>query len=252
MTVRQTERLFQQSRLIADVNCRIDAFDSEIIELHKARMDVDIKTKFLETFFLTLYQELWILRDFEEIETELLAQIAAELTKCEEIKLEYLGEKANADSRLANIRECKEEVQSIQMTLRQECAGSKHEKYLIKLFRMNSGSCPSNRIHYIYMNKQMNRKYSFAGSHSPQSTEDCESSGEFSVGASVDADTELVEMVKEMRQQRMALEKRISKEMAALEQSTTKMDDVKRALDMIEANLQDHNEKLKNFAVDFR
>lgn len=112
--MRQTEKIFQQSRVIAAIQSRLEAFDNEIVDLQKARLDVDIKSKFLEAHFLSLYQELWILKDFEDIETELLKRIAIELMKCEDIKLEYLSEKTHADGRLANIKDAREELQAIQ------------------------------------------------------------------------------------------------------------------------------------------
>lgn len=53
----------------------------------------------------------------------------------------------------------------------------------------------------------------------------------------------------ELRDQRIRLETRIKREMDALEQSRTKMDETKYALDAIEQNLKGHNEQLKEFAV---
>lgn len=141
LSVRLTEKLFQQSRVIAEVRNGIDAFDNEIIELQKARLDVDLKTKFLEAHFLMLYQELWILKDFEQVESEMLEKIASDLGKCEDIKLEYLCEKAKVEASLGYIKEFKEEIHDMRSLLERECAGSKHENYLMSIFRENSGIC---------------------------------------------------------------------------------------------------------------
>lgn len=138
-TIRQTEKLFEQERIIQEITQNIDSFDQKIIALKKTRFEIEIKAKFLELYFLTIYQELWILRDFEEIEAKLLTKINGLRNKSEEIQLEHLSEKTKMDNLVDNANGTKDEIAGIKAILKRECAGNKHEKCLLKAFRINSG-----------------------------------------------------------------------------------------------------------------
>lgn len=64
-----------------------------------------------------------------------------------------------------------------------------------------------------------------------------------------DVDIRLVGVVKGMRQQRLAIETRIKKEMESMEMCQAKMDQLMGDLNTVEKNIINHKEKLKNFSV---
>ncbi|XP_053674678.1 cilia- and flagella-associated protein 44 [Anopheles nili] len=95
-------KLFKQDKIINKAMKRIEQFDHELEQLANARMPVETDAKLLENFQLTLYQELWILKDFSKIETdtldgveqvtvernELLQQVHDTRTTIEQVELE--------------------------------------------------------------------------------------------------------------------------------------------------------------------
>lgn len=131
--------MFEQYQILQDVYQRIEKFDQEVIALKKTRLIIEINAKFLETNYLSVYQELWILKNFEETEATILANIESNLQKREIDQMEYLNEKSKLESTCGNIREMDEEIKNIDETIRNECVGNKYEKFLLKTYMTNNG-----------------------------------------------------------------------------------------------------------------
>lgn len=146
LSKRETIKLFEQHQILKDVKRRIEQFDRDIIALKKARLLIEIHAKFLETNYLSVYQELWILKDFEETETIILANIESSMKTREIDQMELLNEKSKLEMISDNMREIEEEIKNIDETMKNECVGNKCEKLLLKIFINDCGGHNSTRL----------------------------------------------------------------------------------------------------------
>lgn len=221
-----------------DVYQRIEQFDHEVIALRKARLLIEIKAKFLETNYLSVYQELWILKDFEESETTILANIDSNLRKREIDQMEYMNEKSKFESTCGNIREMEEEIKSIDETMRNECAGNKYEKFLLKTFMTNSGVYLITLICFHFLPVTLNLDNTI---HSGTSSMNLEYPN--------DCDVQLLDLLRDLKSQREAIAKQLEKERVSMKNSTGTIAQLNASIDDLDRDLNDGRDQLKQISV---
>ncbi|XP_052861271.1 cilia- and flagella-associated protein 44 [Anopheles cruzii] len=141
---RLVRKLFKQDKIIGKVARRIAQFDDELAKLAQERLQVETDAKLLENFQLTLYQELWILRDFSKIETEIVRGV-------EEITIERNELlKAVHDARAA-IELVEQEIETIQREQRSNlhrfnsaCLDNEYAKVMKRIYKKKYKPCKIN------------------------------------------------------------------------------------------------------------
>uniref|UniRef100_A0A182V315 Cilia- and flagella-associated protein 44 n=1 Tax=Anopheles merus TaxID=30066 RepID=A0A182V315_ANOME len=137
-------KLFKQDKIIAKASARIERFDRELDQLAQERLQVDTDAKLLENFQLTLYQELWILKDFSKIETAVLDSV-------EQVTIERNGLlQAVQDARVA-IEQVELEMEQIQREQRSNlqrfnssCLDNDYTKVMKRIYKKKFKPCKIN------------------------------------------------------------------------------------------------------------
>ena len=130
----------KQAEILKEIDLRILAYDNEMARLKKSRLEVELKAKFLECHFLTLYQELWILRDFQTVEERILQRIAVEQSQKNDVSLEVLSQKACAEAMKGEMKRLKEEIGSIDRRFGADCANTSFAETLKGIYDGNGSS----------------------------------------------------------------------------------------------------------------
>uniref|UniRef100_A0A182N7M8 Cilia- and flagella-associated protein 44 n=1 Tax=Anopheles dirus TaxID=7168 RepID=A0A182N7M8_9DIPT len=142
--MRLIRKLFKQDKIIDKTSNRIDQFDRELDQLAQERLQVDTDAKLLENFQLTLYQELWILKDFSKIETDVL-------TGVEQVTIERNGLlQAVHDARVA-IEQVEQEMEQIHREQRSNlqrfnstCLDNEYSKVMKRIYKKKFKPCKIN------------------------------------------------------------------------------------------------------------
>uniref|UniRef100_A0AAG5DEX7 Uncharacterized protein n=1 Tax=Anopheles atroparvus TaxID=41427 RepID=A0AAG5DEX7_ANOAO len=142
--LRLVRKLFKQDKIIDKVARRIVEFDKELEKLSHERLVVETDAKLLENFQLTLYQELWILKDFSAIETDILSGV-------EQVTIERNGLlQAVQDARVA-IERVEQEIELIQKEQRSNlqrfnstCLDNEFAKVMKRIYKKKFKPCKIN------------------------------------------------------------------------------------------------------------
>ena len=137
-SIRIAEKLFEQQQIIADINERSEQFDSEIDEIEDTRLYTDIKAKYLELHLLTLYQELWILKDFKRIEDTLEENMTEDITAKNELKLELILKRDAIEQHKRNIENYNEQIKLNLIQFQTDCMNNKFGDFFRKIFKKKS------------------------------------------------------------------------------------------------------------------
>lgn len=132
---RRNEYLFDQNQRIADIEHRIHLFDTDMKKVMKTRLDVEVAAKFLDTFLLTIYQELWVLRDFKQLEDNLVDNVNEAVMEQNGINMELSSLKADIEKHRKNIEQGSLEEKSIQQHFQTAATGNKFWDFLRKAFK---------------------------------------------------------------------------------------------------------------------
>lgn len=103
--IRLEERVFEQRQLMDDIEMRIRRFDDELHRLHESRLQIEVAVKFLDVFLLTLNQELWVLRDFKQLEDKLIGNVNDKIIAQNNINAELTATKQAIEQHRKNIEQ---------------------------------------------------------------------------------------------------------------------------------------------------
>ncbi|XP_035792074.1 cilia- and flagella-associated protein 44-like [Anopheles albimanus] len=142
--MRLIKKLFKQDKIIDKVTRRIDQFDEELKTLSQKRLQVETDAKLLENFQLTLYQELWILKDFSKIESEIVLSV-------EQITLERNDLLKSVQDARAAIEQVEQEMETIQKEQRSNlqrfnssCLENEFSKVMKRIYKKKYKPCKIN------------------------------------------------------------------------------------------------------------
>ncbi|KFB51082.1 AGAP006735-PA-like protein [Anopheles sinensis] len=142
--MRLVRKLFKQDKIIDKVACRIAEFDRELEKLSHERLIVETNAKLLENFQLTLYQELWILKDFSKLETDVLNGV-------EQVTIERNGLLQAVQDARASIEQVEQEIELIQKEQRSNlqrfnssCLDNEFAKVMKRIYKKKYKPCKIN------------------------------------------------------------------------------------------------------------
>lgn len=84
--IRLTWKLFEQDMIIDGIEKRIREFDEHLLMLENRRLEVALEVNFMELYYFTVYQELMVLKSFEQSQTILMQDI--DVGRCERSRIE--------------------------------------------------------------------------------------------------------------------------------------------------------------------
>lgn len=132
---RRNERVFDQNQRIADIEHRIRLFDEDMEKVIKSRLEVEVAAKFLDVFLLTVYQELWVLRDFKQLEDNLVDNVNEQVVEQNGVNMELATLKSDIEKHRKNIEQGGLEEKSIQQQFQAAAMGNKFWDFLRKAFK---------------------------------------------------------------------------------------------------------------------
>lgn len=133
--MRKDERMFEQRQIIDDIKRRIRRFDQEIQSLDESRLEIEVAAKFLDVFLLTLYQELWVLRDFKELEDKLEGKLNEKIMAQNDLNAELKSQKQAIERHQKKIDNCKEDAKMLTQQFTASATGTKFWDFLRKAYK---------------------------------------------------------------------------------------------------------------------
>lgn len=133
--MRKDERIFEQRQLMDDIEMRIRRFDQEIHSLDESRLEIEVAAKFLDVFLLTLYQELWVLRDFKQLEDKLEGKLNEKIMAQNELNAELKAQKKAIERHQKQIDHCEEDAKMLTQQFNAAATGTKFWDFLRKAYK---------------------------------------------------------------------------------------------------------------------
>lgn len=134
--LRLKTKLFEQDQIIRDIEQRITDFDNEISDLKHSKLAAEIEAKFLECFYLTVYQELLIIKDSEKIETDLNDEKLLIKNEKTNYELELCSHKSNLETHKRNLQRLFDARADLEMQIALELKNDEAENQLIEVCRV--------------------------------------------------------------------------------------------------------------------
>lgn len=133
--IRLAEKLFEQKNIILDIDERISIFDANVETLRESRLDIEVRAKLLDTFLLTLNQELWVLKDFKSLEDRLVDRVNVQITARNDITADLSTQRAQIEHHLRNIESLQQQEIFIAQQFNVTCMGNKFSDFLRKIYK---------------------------------------------------------------------------------------------------------------------
>uniref|UniRef100_A0A336MUJ4 CSON006942 protein n=1 Tax=Culicoides sonorensis TaxID=179676 RepID=A0A336MUJ4_CULSO len=127
-------QLYEQDRIIHQIEQRVNAYDLKVQDLFEERLQVEVDAKFLEQYLITLNQELWILKDFEQLEERLVDKMEQLIFEQNRIYMQLIKERNDIDTFKGNIVEIEEQQSDIESRFIEKCQNDPYWKYFRKIF----------------------------------------------------------------------------------------------------------------------
>lgn len=131
---RHQSQLYEQDRLLTRINLRVTEFNEKVQKLSEERLQVENEGKFLEQYLLTLNQELWVLKDFEQLEEELIIRLEQQIFDRNKIHSDMVKEKMEMDERKRQIAEWEEKQNEIEALFLHQCREDEYWKFFRRIF----------------------------------------------------------------------------------------------------------------------
>lgn len=131
---RLKRQLYEQDRIIHQIDERVKAFDEKAQALYEERLQVDVDAKFLEQYLLTLNQELWVLKDFEQLEEKLIDEMEQLIFEQNQIHMQLIKERNDIETYKGNIAEVEEQQNDVEARFIEKCRSNPYWKYFRKIF----------------------------------------------------------------------------------------------------------------------
>ncbi|XP_055610904.1 cilia- and flagella-associated protein 44 isoform X2 [Uranotaenia lowii] len=237
---------FKQDKIIDQITKIVDTFDKALLDLAERRLKIEVDAKYLEIFQLTLYQELWILKDFEKIERKMIDTV------------EELSRERN--ELIISVMDSKHAI---------ECSKLKMEEFRMEqkeVFQQFTSSC-SNNPFTPFLKRMFKKKYKPAKVTTDK--DESESSSEYS-SEDIDAlenaveneiskifldeqpcpegcDPDLYELTKRLRKEKLELERLHYEENRLLKDTMKFLENLKMQLAAVEGKLADKRQELLSF-----
>lgn len=127
--------LAAQDSIVRDVEIRITEFDNKLEKLSEKRLQIEMDTKFLDLFLVTLNQELYILRDFERLEDDLVQHVEASVQKRNDKQGNIIRVKNSMEEHRKAIEKMIEQEKAIQNQFMSSIKNNKFADFLRRIFK---------------------------------------------------------------------------------------------------------------------
>ncbi|XP_068141565.1 cilia- and flagella-associated protein 44 [Drosophila tropicalis] len=128
-------RKIEQLRIHASVNEEVTQFDKDLQKLDIKRFHVNMEAEFMAAYLISLNQELYILRDSEEIENRLLHNANKAMSTRNEIQTQINVTNRQLDDLRKGIDKLNEQVAAVQLTFMSTVKGHKFYDFLRRIFK---------------------------------------------------------------------------------------------------------------------
>uniref|UniRef100_A0A3B3BSQ8 Cilia and flagella associated protein 44 n=1 Tax=Oryzias melastigma TaxID=30732 RepID=A0A3B3BSQ8_ORYME len=136
----QIELLHQQDTLLQQMESSISRFDSELLLLRQQKVRLDIHLKQAELHLLTLFQEMIILKGFEEREASLQEKLKAIMEERRSNQSQLQGNSEQLKQRRSIIEKLQEDEKALWADFQTSVAEDHHfEDLLTKIFKKKAG-----------------------------------------------------------------------------------------------------------------
>lgn len=119
-----------------EISSKIATFDESLLELKKARLNLDIESNWLQCHTLMLQQELWIIRESQHVEHKIIERQNHIIEQQNDINLSILSHQSQIEVNQQNIRALTKEIEQINQLFEGECnRDAKYSLYLRRIYR---------------------------------------------------------------------------------------------------------------------
>nr|XP_029730533.1 LOW QUALITY PROTEIN: cilia- and flagella-associated protein 44-like [Aedes albopictus] len=244
--MRLMKKLFKQDKIIDKITKQIDDFDRELTELSERRMKVEVDAKYLEIYQLTLYQELWILKDFEKIERKMINTVEELTLERNSLQNLVVESKQYIEQSKQEMEQIRSEQKSIFQQFTASCADNSFSPFLKRIYKKKYKPC---KINNDKDETESSSEYSSEDIDALENAVDTEVSKIFldEQPCPIGCDPELYELTIKLRNEKLELEKRYYEENRTLNETIKTMEGYKMKLVYVEARLNDKKRELLNF-----
>ncbi|XP_058463045.1 cilia- and flagella-associated protein 44 isoform X2 [Malaya genurostris] len=244
--MRLMKKLFKQDKIIAKINQRVSEFDGEIEKLAEQRLKVEVDAKYLEIYQLTLYQELWILKDFEKIERKMISSVEDLTLESNHLQVSLIETRSHIDQSKLDMDEIRRKQKSVLNRFTSSCTDNSFAVFLKRIFKKKYKPC---RINQETDETESSSEYSSEDIDALENAVDGEISKIFlnEQPCPVGCDPDLYELTLRLRNEKNDLEKQYYDENKTLNESIKTMETFKMKLAFIETRLADKKKELLSF-----
>lgn len=245
---RLMKKLFKQDRIIEKILKRIDDFDQRLTQLTERRMKVEVDAKYLEIYQLTLYQELWILKDFEKIERKMINTVEELTLERNNLQKSVIESKHDIEQSKQEMEQIRTEQKAIFQQFMSNCSDNSFSAFLKRIYKKKYKPC---KINHDKDETESSSEYSSEDIDALENAVDTEVSKIFldEQPCPLGCDPELYELTIKLRNEKIELEKRYYEENRALNETIKTMEGFKMKLAYLESRLTDKKRELLIFRV---
>ncbi|TDG46464.1 hypothetical protein AWZ03_007120 [Drosophila navojoa] len=128
-------RVVEQLLMLADLDEVVRLFDLALEKLQADRINIKMDSEFLSSYLITLNQELYILRDSEEIETQLLVNAKHAMSTRNELQQVINATNRQLEELRKNIEKINEQIAALQQSFMITVKGHKFYDFLRRIFK---------------------------------------------------------------------------------------------------------------------
>lgn len=247
--MRLMRKLFKQDKLIEKMLKQVDDFDRELIKLAERRMKIEVDVKYLEIYQLTLYQELWILKDFEKIERKMIGAVEDLTIERNNLQKSIIDAKDCIEQHKQDMEMIRVEQKAIIHQFTSNCSETNFAPFLKRIFKKKYKPCRINNSERD--ETESSSEYSSEDLDALENAVDNEISKIFldEQPCPVGCDPTLYELTIKLRNGKIDLEKKYYEENKALNETIKTMENLKMKLAYVQTRLTDKKRELLKLRV---
>ncbi|XP_066592907.1 cilia- and flagella-associated protein 44 [Prorops nasuta] len=132
---RMQKKIYEQDCILKYVQSNYESLDEELDEMQRERLDIVTESTYMELFLLTLQQELFILRDYEDVENELRDRVNEKAAELAAVKMEMQEILKRVEEGNREIDRLQDKIKNITADYLNMISENKFCKFLRKIFR---------------------------------------------------------------------------------------------------------------------
>ncbi|XP_035917499.1 cilia- and flagella-associated protein 44 isoform X1 [Anopheles stephensi] len=239
--LRLIRKLFKQDKVIDKATKRIEQFDRELAALAQERLQVETDAKLLENFQLTLYQELWILKDFSKLETDVLDGVEQVTVERNELLQAVQDARSSIEQIELEMEQIQREQRSNLQRFNSTCLDNEFSKVMKRIYKKKFKPCKIN-----------DNDSDSSSEYSSEDIEGLENANEGEVSkvfldlnhCPAGCDPEIYNLAIQLRNEKLELQRRHYAEERTLKEVHRQLENLKPTLADAEARLRERKAEL--------